>query len=96
MSDADEEREANERRVAKARASLQGFTPPHVDAKGRTHEAKQVIRDGNCPHCGGSQFKARRTKAARWGIFATGAAGAVVTKQKKVQCVTCGTIYDRD
>jgi hypothetical protein len=56
-----------------------------------------------CPKCGGTQFKARRSKGARVGIAATtiatgglaGLGAAAVTKQRKVQCVTCGTIYER-
>ena len=56
-----------------------------------------------CPVCGGAQFKARRSKAARVGIAGAtlttgglaGLGAAAVTKQKKVQCVTCGTIYQR-
>ena len=55
-----------------------------------------------CPRCGGIQFKARRSKAARAGVAAStiafaplGAVAVGVTKKKRVQCVTCGTIYDR-
>lgn len=59
-----------------------------------------------CPKCGGSQFKARRTLGQRLGIGAAtvlsapvsagagGVAAAKVAKQK-VQCVTCGTFYER-
>jgi hypothetical protein len=28
-------------------------------------------------------------------VVATGLVGAAVTKQKKVTCVSCGSIYDR-
>ena len=48
-----------------------------------------------CPKCGGTQFQARRTKAARTGVVMGGLAGAAMTKQKQVTCVTCGTIYKR-
>ncbi len=56
-----------------------------------------------CPKCGGTQFKARRTGAARAGITGAavltaglgGLAGAAATKQKRVTCVTCGTRHMR-
>lgn len=55
-----------------------------------------------CPVCGGGQFKARRSKAGRGLVAAAtittgigGVAAAAVTKQKQVQCVTCGTKYKR-
>ena len=57
-----------------------------------------------CPNCGGAQFKARRSGAARVGIVGAtvltgGLAGpvvaAAVTKQTRVTCVTCGTVYLR-
>lgn len=55
-----------------------------------------------CPRCGGMQFKARRSKAARAGVAVStiafpplGAAAVAATKKKRVQCVTCGTVYDR-
>ena len=56
-----------------------------------------------CPKCGGMQFRARRSGAARAGIVgttvATGGIGGIVaagvTKQKRVTCVTCGTVYLR-
>lgn len=56
-----------------------------------------------CPRCGGTSFKARRTGAARGGITAAtlttgglgGLAGAAVTRQKRVQCATCGNQYGR-
>ena len=100
MSDASD---ADARRIENARRALAGFTPTGVDASGRTHKATQVVRDGKCPKCGGEQFKARRSGRARFGIggatVATGGlAGAVAfgaTKKTKVECVTCGTVYDR-
>lgn len=49
----------------------------------------------SCPKCHGTQFKARRSKKARAGVVATGVVGWAATKQKKVQCVTCGTMYNR-
>lgn len=56
-----------------------------------------------CPKCGGGQFKARRSTAARVGVATTtvatgglaGLGAAAVTKQKQVQCVTCGAKYMR-
>ena len=48
-----------------------------------------------CPKCGGTQFKARRSGGARAGIVATGLVGLAFTKQTKVACTTCGTIYQR-
>lgn len=59
-----------------------------------------------CPKCGGSQFKARRTVGQRIGIgvitavsFPVSAAGgglvAAKRMKQKVQCVTCGTFYNR-
>lgn len=59
-----------------------------------------------CPRCGNSQFKARRTVGQRLGIGAiaaltlpvsAGAGGLAAAKgiRQKVQCVTCGTFYDR-
>jgi len=49
-----------------------------------------------CPRCGGTHFKARRSRAARYGGGVTlGVATLLVTKQKQVTCVTCGTRYDR-
>lgn len=57
-----------------------------------------------CPNCSGTQFKARRSGAARAGIVGAtvltgGLAGpvvaAAVTKQTRVTCVTCGTVYLR-
>ena len=59
-----------------------------------------------CPRCGGTQFKARRTVGQRLGIGAITAVtlpvsavggGLVAAKRmkQKVQCVTCGTFYER-
>jgi len=48
-----------------------------------------------CPRCGGSHFKARRSRAARYAGGATLGVGALLIKQKQVTCVTCGTRYDR-
>lgn len=54
-----------------------------------------------CPKCGGTQFKARRTAGDRTKIAAgtvtTGVGGVFSARknQQKVQCVTCGTFYDR-
>jgi len=59
-----------------------------------------------CPKCGGAQFKARRTVGQRFriGVIAAvtlpvsaGGGGMVAAKRikQKVQCVTCGTFYDR-
>lgn len=56
-----------------------------------------------CPKCGGGQFKARRSTAARATIGAAtvatgglaGLGAAAVTRQKQVQCVTCGAKYMR-
>lgn len=55
-----------------------------------------------CPKCGGTQFKARRSKGARAGIgvvsvasLGLGAASLAVKKKNRVQCVTCGNIYQR-
>jgi ssDNA-binding Zn-finger/Zn-ribbon topoisomerase 1 len=48
-----------------------------------------------CPKCGGGQFKARRSTAGRLGIVATGLLAVPLTRQKQVQCVTCGTKYAR-
>lgn len=55
-----------------------------------------------CPLCGGTQFKARRTAGQRTAIgtagVLTGGLGAAASAQKraqKVQCITCGTFFDR-
>lgn len=56
-----------------------------------------------CPRCGGAQFKQRRSRGGRAGIVAGTVllpgigtvAGAALTKQKQVQCVTCGARYRR-
>lgn len=55
-----------------------------------------------CPRCKGTQFKARRTAGQRTMIgtagVLTGGLGAAASARKrgqKVQCVTCGTFYDR-
>jgi hypothetical protein len=41
-----------------------------------------------CPRCGGSQFKARRSKK---GILAVG----VLAPKTQVQCVACGAKFKR-
>jgi hypothetical protein len=65
------------------------------------------IRTGGglaCPRCGGTNFKARRSTKGRAGIVGatllTGgllgtAAGAGLTKQAWVTCITCGSLFGR-
>lgn len=65
------------------------------------------VRDeaGNlhCPHCGGTQFKARRSKGTRWGVAGAstviapvvGLASLAFLPQDEVQCITCGRRYMR-
>lgn len=41
-----------------------------------------------CPHCGGHQFRAKRSAAGK-------AALGVLATKTKVECVTCGVEYNR-
>lgn len=70
---------------------------------------QDLIREGlietefghKCPLCGGTQFKARRTARQRAAITAgtiTTGIGGIMSAQKrgqKIQCITCGTFFDR-
>ncbi len=67
-----------------------------VNARISTVGTKGEVGGLACPRCGGTHFKARRSRAARYAGGATlGVATLLVTKQKQVTCVTCGTRYDR-
>lgn len=81
-----------------------------MKAQRTTEEREQELRAAGpqmterglaCPKCGGTQFKARRTAGDRTRIAAgtvtTGVGGIFSARknQQKVQCVTCGTFYDR-
>ena len=96
--------EQEEKKKAKLRRELDSKPGGKVHAP--LSEVGSKSPDGTglaCPKCGGAQFKARRSGAARAGIvgttIATGGVGGIVaagaTKQKRVTCVTCGTVYVR-
>ena len=65
----------------------------------KTTISQAGVRSGSgglaCPKCGGSQFKARRSSAARAAVITTGVAGALATKKTQVTCETCGTRFAR-
>lgn len=100
--DAAWQRKAEERRQAVKQRQL-------ARGKATVMPISQVAKRGEggvglgCPRCGGTGFKARRSSGARVGITTAtvvtgglgGLAGAAVTKQKQVQCVTCGARYAR-
>lgn len=48
-----------------------------------------------CPKCGGTQFKAKRSKGAKALLIPTVGMGALLAKKSRVKCVTCGTEYMR-
>lgn len=53
-----------------------------------------------CLRCSGTQFKAKRSGAAKGvaatGVFVAGPIGlAALANASQVQCVTCGTVYGR-
>jgi len=81
---------------------LRGGPPPgdEVDLP-RDDELDTTTGEPRCPHCGGRQFKARRTAGQRgriavgWVTTGVGAVFAARKHQQKVQCVTCGRFYDR-
>lgn len=76
-------------------AELAGAAPGDPD------RLEQTPNGVKCPKCGGTQFKARRTAgdrgkiAAGWVTTGVGAILSARKHQQKVQCVTCGTFYDR-
>jgi hypothetical protein len=76
-------------------AELAGQPPTDDDVLQRTPHGLA------CPKCGGTQFKARRTAGDRTmialGTVTTGVGGILSAqkRQQKVQCVTCGTFYER-
>lgn len=101
-------------RTARAEAARQARIERHRAAVARRKLDKGKVAistvgkaDGQpglaCPKCGGAQFKARRSTAARATIGAAtvatggiaGLGAAAVTRQKQVQCVTCGAKYMR-
>lgn len=80
---------------------LGGGPPPNDDDDvSRDGELDTSTGEPRCPHCGGRQFKARRTAGQRGRIAAgwlTTGVGAVLSARKhhqKAQCVTCGRFYD--
>jgi hypothetical protein len=56
----------------------------------------EMVADGQCPDCGGRQFRQMETagEAAMRGFLAAGLAGvAVAASQGFMECVTCGKIF---
>jgi hypothetical protein len=48
-----------------------------------------------CPVCGGTQFRARRSRNDRWTVALGGGLGLLTTWRNRAQCVTCSAIYRR-
>lgn len=47
-----------------------------------------------CPKCGGTQFKAKRSRLAKT-VTVVSIVGVVAMPKRWVKCVTCGTEYQR-
>jgi hypothetical protein len=48
-----------------------------------------------CPNCGGAQFKAKRSAAAKAVLIPTVGVGALLAPKSRVKCETCGTVFLR-
>lgn len=48
-----------------------------------------------CPRCGGTNFKAKRSAAAKVGLGLTIGLGALLAPKTRVKCVTCGKEFLR-
>jgi len=88
-----------------AAATSKGPTRREV-ARPATTELDTSSGAPRCPNCGGVQFKARRTAGQRAKIgtaavlsfpISAGAGGLIAAKavKQRVQCITCGTFYER-
>lgn len=49
----------------------------------------------SCPHCGGQQFTAKRSKKGKTiGVITVGV-GVLAAPKSQVKCVTCGKMFKR-
>jgi ribosomal protein S27AE len=48
-----------------------------------------------CPHCGGTQFTAKRSMTGKTIGWATLGVGGLLAPKSQVKCVTCGTMFKR-
>lgn len=75
--------------------------PPRTEDQ-PVHELEHTEAGIRCGRCGGTQFTGRRTAGQRGRIltagFLSGGLGSIGSARRntpKVQCVTCGTFYER-
>jgi hypothetical protein len=77
------------------------FTKPTKPTKPNVQTTKQkfseVSKDGTCPKCGGTSFKAKRSGKGKF--FAAAGGLNLITMplapKSRVKCTTCGTEYKR-
>jgi hypothetical protein len=71
--------------------------PPPSPPKTSQQKFSQASKDGTCPQCGGTSFKAKRSGKGKF-LASAGGLNLItmpLAPKSRVKCTTCGTEYKR-
>jgi septal ring factor EnvC (AmiA/AmiB activator) len=88
------EREA---KAAAKQAAKQTKKAKKAEPKPKKHVRRQKVSDtgGECPRCGSSQWKPKRSVKGKTAGLAFGVVGVAAAPKSQVECLACGKMFRR-
>jgi hypothetical protein len=84
-------------REGKAAAKQAAKRVKKDEPKQKKHVRRQKVSDtgGECPRCGSSQWKPKRSVKGKTAGLAFGVVGVAAAPKSQVECVACGKMFRR-